>query len=279
MSRPARPTPILSRPNEVTVSQPQVLYEVAERVGVITLNRPEALNAFGGTMREDLLALLRRAEADNHVRCIVITGAGKAFCAGGDIAGMTDLQAKGDVVTISQRMQIAAEIVTMLRSLPKPVIAAVNGAAAGAGMNLSLACDIRLAASSARFAQSFVRIGLVPDWGGTYLLTRLVGTAKAMELMMTGDRIDAAEAARLGIVNHVFPDECFRDEVMALAQRLARGPAETLAHIKRATYAAAAGTLSEALDTEKAAQEALFLSENAREGMRAFLGKREPQFS
>jgi 2-(1,2-epoxy-1,2-dihydrophenyl)acetyl-CoA isomerase len=192
---------------------------------------------------------------------------------------MTDLQAKGDVDTISHRMELGAEIVKMLRSLAKPVIAAVNGAAAGAGVNLALACDIRLAASSARFAQSFVRIGLVPDWGGTYLLTRLVGTAKAMELMMTGDRIDAAEAARLGIVNHVIPDERFRDEAFAFAQRLARGPAETLAHIKQATYAAATGTLAEALDTEKAAQEALFLSENAREGMRAFLGKREPQFS
>lgn len=258
---------------------PQVLYEVTERVGVITLNRPEALNAFGGTMRDDLLALLRRAEADGSVRCIVITGAGKAFCAGGDIASMAELQASGDVATISRRMQIGGEIVTMLRSLPKPVIAAINGAAAGAGMNLALACDIRLATNSARFAESFVRIGLVPDWGGTHLLTRLVGTAKAMELMMTGDRIDATEAARLGIINKALPDERFRDEVMAFARRLARGPAETLAHIKSTTYASAGGTLSHALAAEQKAQEALFLSADAREGMRAFLDKREPQFS
>jgi 2-(1,2-epoxy-1,2-dihydrophenyl)acetyl-CoA isomerase len=243
------------------------------------LNRPEALNAFGGTMREDLLATLRRAEADEQVRCIVITGSGKAFCAGGDIPGMAALQAEGDVATISHRMDVGAEVVTMLRSLPKPVIAAVNGAAAGAGINLALACDIRLAANSARFAESFVRIGLVPDWGGTYLLTRLVGTAKAMELMMTGDRIGAADAARLNIVNHVFPDESFCDEVRAFALRLARGPAETLAHIKRATYTAAEGTLADALNAEKAAQEALFLSTNAREGINAFLDKREPKFT
>ena len=165
------------------MNSPQVLYEVSDRVGVVTLNRPEVMNAFGGSMREDLFSLLRRAAADTDVRCVAITGAGKAFCAGGDIAGMAELQARGDGTTVPQRMKIGAQVVELIRSMPKPVIAAVNGAAAGAGMNLALACDMRFAAESARFSESFVKIALVPDWGGTHLLTRLVGTAKAIEFI------------------------------------------------------------------------------------------------
>lgn len=261
------------------MSQSQILYEVTDRVGVITLNRPEVMNAFGGTMREDLLKLLQQAEADKSVRCVVITGAGKAFCAGGDIASMADMQARNDATAVPQRMKIGAQVVNLIRSMAKPVIAAVNGAAAGAGVNLALACDMRFAAESARFSESFVKIALVPDWGGTYLLTQLVGTAKAMELMMTGDRIDVAEALRIGILNRVIPDNTFRDEVLTFALRLASGPANTLAHIKRATYIGATGTLSDALQYEEQAQEAVFLSDDAREGMRAFLEKRAPKFT
>ena len=260
------------------MSQPQILYEIADRVAVVTLNRPEVMNAFGGTMREDLLKLLQHAEGDKSSRCVVITGAGKAFCAGGDVASMAEMQAKNDASAIPQRMKIGAQVVNLIRSMTKPVIAAVNGAAAGAGMNLALACDIRIAAQSARFSESFVKIALVPDWGGTYLLTQLVGTAKAMELMMSGDRIDAAEALRIGILNRVCPDETFRAEVMTFARQLASGPADTLAHIKHATYVGVAGTLSDALKYEEHAQEAVFLSDDAREGMRAFLEKRAPKF-
>ena len=178
------------------MSPTHILYEITDRVAVVTLNRPEVMNAFGGTMREDLLQMLQQAEADKKVRCIVITGAGKAFCAGGDIASMAEMQAKNDASIIPQRMKVGGQVVNLIRSMSKPVIAAVNGAAAGAGVNLALACDMRFAAQSARFSESFVKIALVPDWGGTYLLTQLVGTAKAMELMMSGDRIDAAEALR-----------------------------------------------------------------------------------
>jgi 2-(1,2-epoxy-1,2-dihydrophenyl)acetyl-CoA isomerase len=163
--------------------------------------------------------------------------------------------------------------------MAKPVIAAVNGAAAGAGVNLALACDMRFAAQSAHFSESFVKIALVPDWGGTYLLTQLVGTAKAMELMMSGNRIDAAEALRIGIVNRVLPDDTFLEDVVIFARQLASGPANTLAHIKRATYIGAIGTLSDALQYEEQAQESVFLSDDAREGMRAFLEKRAPRFS
>lgn len=259
--------------------QPQILFECSDGLATITLSRPEAMNAFGGSMREDLLQALRDAAADVAVRCVVVTGAGKAFCAGGDVASMVELQARNDVSVITDRMHVGAEVVQLIRAMPKPVIAAINGAAAGAGMNLALACDMRLAADTARFSASFVKLALVPDWGGTYLLTRLVGTAKAMELMMTGDRLDAAEALRLGLVNRVVASDAFRQEVMAFARRLAEGPAETLAHIKRATLIGAAGTLSDALRTEEAAQAELFLSADAREGMRAFVEKRPPKFN
>jgi 2-(1,2-epoxy-1,2-dihydrophenyl)acetyl-CoA isomerase len=261
------------------MSQSQILYEITDRVGMLTLNRPEVMNAFGGTMREDLLQMLRQAETDKNVRCVVITGAGRAFCAGGDIASMAEMQAKNEASIVSQRMKVGGQVVNLIRSMAKPVIAAVNGAAAGAGVNLALACDMRFAAQSAHFSESFVKIALVPDWGGTYLLTQLVGTAKAMELMMSGNRIDAAEALRIGIVNRVLPDDTFREDVVILARQLAGGPANTLAHIKRATYIGATGTLSDALKYEEQAQESVFLSDDAREGMRAFLEKRAPRFS
>lgn len=265
--------------SELAMNQIQILYDVTEGVGTVTLNRPEAMNAFGGTMREDVLRLLRQAEGDSRVRCVVITGAGKAFCAGGDIASMAELQAREDTAVISQRMDVGADVVHLLRAMPKPVIAAINGAAAGAGLNLALACDMRLAAESAKLSASFVKIALVPDWGGTYLLTRLVGTAKAMELMMTGDRLTAADALRLGLVNRVIADTAFREQAMSFARQLASGPIATLAHIKRATYLGATGHLSESLATEAQAQTSLFLSDDAREGMRAFLEKRSPRFS
>ncbi|MSR14033.1 MAG: 2-(1,2-epoxy-1,2-dihydrophenyl)acetyl-CoA isomerase [Gammaproteobacteria bacterium] len=256
----------------------QVLSESIDGVAVIRLNRPEVMNAFGGTMRQDLLAALEHAARDNTIRCLVITGVGDAFCAGGDIVNMAELQANNDVGEIKQRIVLAARIVQMLRELPKPVIAAVNGAAAGAGINLALACDIRYASERAKFAESFVKIGLVPDWGGHYLLTQLVGTGRAMDLIMTGDRIDADEALRLGIVNRIYPHETMLEEVIERARALAAGPASALAAIKRGVYLGATGSLAETLEYEKAAQCIAFLSADAREGVRAFIEKRAPKF-
>ena len=256
-----------------------LLYDVTDGVALITLNRPEVMNAFSDTMREDLLRAVREAASNTEVRCVVITGAGRAFCAGGDIASMAELQDKGDTSVIDRRMTLGSQVVRCLHEMPKPVIAAINGAAAGAGMNLALACDIRLAATSARFSESFVKIGLVPDWGGTYLLTQIVGTGKALELMMSGDRIDAEEAFRLGLLNRIFPDETFREDALCVAQQFAAGPPGTLAHIKRAVYIGATGTLVEACAYEAEAQRQVFLSNDAREGMRAFLEKRAPRFS
>jgi 2-(1,2-epoxy-1,2-dihydrophenyl)acetyl-CoA isomerase len=255
-----------------------IRYHVADRVATITLNRPEVMNAFGGSMREDLLARLEDAAGDPTVRCIVITGAGRAFCAGGDITSMRDLQARDDTTVLATRMAVAARLVQRLHDIPKPVIAAVNGAAAGAGVNLALACDLRYGAESAQFAESFVRIGLIPDWGGHYLLTRLVGTARALELLMTGERIDAQEAHRLGILNQVFPDGTFTEAVQTRARRLAAGPPHALAAIKRGVYLGATDSLAATLDFEATAQRELFLSSDAREGMQAFLDKRAPRF-
>lgn len=260
------------------MSTSHLLYDITDRISTITLNRPEVMNALGGTMREDLLSRLEQAEHDPTVRCVIITGAGVAFCAGGDIANMVEMQARNDASILAQRMTLGGKVVQFIRHMTKPVIAAINGAAAGAGMNLALACDIRYGSDRARFAESFVKIGLVPDWGGHYLLTQIVGTSRALELIMTGDRIDAEEAYRLGLINRIFPHDTLHEEVRNFAKRLADGPAETLARIKRGVYIGATGTLAEALTYEEQAQSAVFLSADAREGMRAFLEKRPPQF-
>lgn len=258
--------------------QLEVLTAVEQGVATVTLNRPEAMNAFSDDMRGTLLEHLRALAGRGDVGCVVITGAGKAFCAGGDIASMVALQEAGDDSVVESRIAMSGRVLQQIRELPQPVLAAVNGAAAGAGMNLALACDIRLASSAAIFAESFVKIGLVPDWGGFQFLSRLAGSAKAMELMMTGERIDAAEAHRLGLVNKVIPAESFAAEVGEYAARLAAGPRAALAAIKRGVYLGAAGTAAEVLDYEREIQGELFLSSDAREGMRAFLAKRPPEF-
>lgn len=244
----------------------------------LTLNRPEVMNAFGGTMREDLRDALAAAEIDASVRCIVITGAGKAFCAGGDVASMARLQDAGDTQEIGHRMAVAAEVIEIIRRMGKPVIAAINGAAAGAGMNLALACDWRYAARSARFAESFIKIGLVPDWGGHFLLTELVGPARAMELIMMGDRIDAETALRFGIVNEVVDDPDLARFTQTRAEALAAAPAEAIAAIKHGVRRALQGELRETLAWESKTQRALFLGADAREGMRAFIEKRPARF-
>lgn len=255
-----------------------ILIGVESGVATVTLNRPEAMNAFGDGMRETLLKTLEAFGADPAVRCVVVTGAGRAFCAGGDVVSMAALQDRNDTAVIEDRMTLAARVIQTIRGIPQPVVAAVNGAAAGGGMNLALACDMRLASDRAIFAESFVRIGLVPDWGGFSLLPQIVGTAKAMELMMLGDRIDAADAHRLGLVNHVYPQEEFAQAVATFARRLAAGPPETLARIKQGVYFRARESLADAFAYEYRIQRQVFLSDDAREGMRAFIEKREPAF-
>lgn len=256
----------------------RLLYEAADGVAILTLNRPEVMNAFEDGMREAMFEQLEACGEDPEIRAVVITGAGKAFSAGGDIASMAKLQDDNDLSVVEARMSIAGQVIQKIRSIPQPVLAAINGAAAGGGMNLALACDMRIASDRAVFAESFVKIGLVPDWGGFDFLTKLIGTAKAMELMMLGDRIDAAEALRLGLVNRVVPDAEFRDEAAKLARRLADGPPETLAAIKQGVYRGAESSLPETLAYEYATQRRLFLRNDAREGMKAFLEKRPPVY-
>jgi 2-(1,2-epoxy-1,2-dihydrophenyl)acetyl-CoA isomerase len=191
---------------------------------------------------------------------------------------MTVLQDDGDTSVVQGRMRTAARVVHLLAEVSKPTIAAINGPAAGAGMNVALACDMRVGSDRALFSESFVKIGLVPDWGGFHTLTQLIGTAKAMELMMTGDRVDAATAERLGLLNHVYPHDTFEQDWRAFAQRLATGPATALAQIKRGVQIGATGSIDDALAHEYDTQSEVFLSADAREGMRAFLEKRPPQF-
>src|SRR6185503_11204300 len=207
---------------------------VRDHVAAITLNRPEKLNAFTGTMREDLLAALESAERNQTVRVVVLTGAGRAFCAGGDVEYMSELQQRGDVASFRKLLDAGRDVVLQIANMEKPVIAAVNGVAAGAGCNLALACDYRIASDAAKFAESFVRIGLHPDWAGTWFLPRLAGYGRAFELMLSGRTIDAAEALEIGIVDRVVAAASFADEVAALARTFADAPPVAAAGIKRA---------------------------------------------
>lgn len=247
-------------------------------VGTITLNRPDKLNAFAGRMREEMADAVRSMAADDAVRVLVVTGAGRAFCAGADISYMQQLLATGDREAFSALVDAGRSVVTTIRETTKPVIASVNGPAAGGGANLALACDLRIASDRASIGQTFTRIGLHPDWGGTYFLPRLVGPAKALELIFTGEMVDAAEALRLGLFNRVVPHARLADETAALARTLADKPPLALAAAKRAIYASDGVGLAAMLDVELAHQLECFASDDAREGLNAFLEKRTASF-
>lgn len=250
----------------------------ADFVTTITLNRPEKLNAFSGTMREDLLAALKAAESNDDCRVVIITGAGRAFCAGGDVEYMSGLQKANDVVAFRKLLDAGRDIILQITSMPKPVIAAINGVAAGAGCNLALACDYRIASEGAKFSESFVRIGIHPDWGGTWLLPRLVGRSAALELMMTGRMIDAAEAARIGMIDRVVPSTGLSPEVERFARTLADGPPISIGDIKRALAASETNDLRTQIEMESEHQLRAFSSRDAAEGMAAFFEKRGAKF-
>ncbi|HUP50571.1 MAG TPA: enoyl-CoA hydratase-related protein [Thermoanaerobaculia bacterium] len=249
-----------------------------EQVATITLNRPERLNAFAGTMRHDLLEALLAAERDPACRAVVITGAGRAFCAGGDIEAMAALQKAGDVESFRTLLDAGGEVVLQIIGMNKPVLASINGVAAGAGCNLALACDYRIASEEAKLGQTFVRIGLHPDWGGTWLLPRLAGRGRAFELMATGRMIGAAEAAAMGMVDRVTPAGELASETARLAAVLAAAPPLPLAGIKRALREAERNDLRGQLALESEQQRRAFLSADAAEGMAAFFEKRAPLF-
>lgn len=255
--------------------------QVAETEGIatITLNRPDKLNAFIGHMRRDLAEALEHAGSDRNVRVVIITGAGRAFCAGGDVAFMAELMQRRDAEEFSRILGAGRRVILAIRQMTKPVIASINGPASGAGFNLALACDLRIAANTATFSQSFAKVGLHPDWGGTYFLPRLVTPNKACELFFLGESIDANEAARLGIVNQVVAPEELENSTMQLAQRLRAAPPIALAAAKHAVYLSQASELEEMLRYETEAQLRCFESDDGHEGVHAFLEKREPKFT
>jgi len=255
--------------------------DVTEDSGIvtITLNRPDKLNAMVGHMRRDLAEALEDAGSDRNVRVVVITGAGRAFCAGGDLERAAELIEQGNGEEFARLLGAARRVVTAIRQMTKPVIASVNGPASGAGCNLVLACDLRIAAASATFAQSFVKIGFQPDWGGTYFIPRLVPSNKACELFFLGDAIDAPEALRLNLLNWVVPDADLEAETRKLAERLRDAPPISIASAKQAVYAGQHEDLETMLRYEVEGQMRCFESRDGKEGVRAFLEKRAPRFT
>jgi enoyl-CoA hydratase/carnithine racemase len=240
-----------------------LLYDVKDRIATLTLNRPDRLNALNDVLRDDLYDAITKSAADPEVRVLVVTGAGRGFCSGGDVKGMSERNQSGQAAPLVDKYAPKRDrIIAAMRDCLKPIIAAVNGAAAGAGMNVALACDMRIASSAAKFAQSFVKRGLHPDWGGTYFLPRVVGVAKACELIFTGDVIDANEALKLGIVNSVVAPEELMNETYA----------------KRSIYHNQDADLRAALEFETFAQNITRETEDSKEGVKAFVEKREPQF-
>ncbi|MDG2304852.1 MAG: enoyl-CoA hydratase-related protein [Candidatus Binatia bacterium] len=257
---------------------PAVRYEVSEAgVATLTLDRPDKRNAM---MPPDWGALedgLDEAAADDAVKVIVVTGAGGTFCSGGDLKTMGE-RLEQSPVKRSTELHRLVRSTQRFRETLKPVIGAVNGPAIGAGCVLALACDVRLAAASASFSVPFLRIGMQPDFGGAYFLPRILGTAKTFELLWMQDSLSAAQAEELGVVNRVFPDDEFVGGVRAFAERVARNPPGALAMSKLTVYHGAEQSLRELLDLEALAQTVLSKSDDAREGVQAFVEKRRPRF-
>ena len=257
-----------------------LIYNVDNLVATITLNRPETLNALTPSMRQSFAAALELAETDDSVRVIVITGAGKGFCSGGDVKAMNEARKSCKASVLDDKIDpIRDRIVLALRDSTKPIIAAVNGAAAGAGMNIALACDIRIASDTAKFGETFAKRGLHPDWGGTYFLPRIVGMAKACELIWSGKMIQAREALELGIVSQLETPEALMTATLEMANSFAAGPPIAIRMAKRAMYRSMDSTLREALEFETYAQNTCSATSDAKEGIAAFVEKREAVFT
>jgi 2-(1,2-epoxy-1,2-dihydrophenyl)acetyl-CoA isomerase len=255
-----------------------VLISVESGVQRITLNRPEKLNALNPEMHQALRRALEQAIDDSAIRAVLLTGAGRGFCTGQDLS---ERNVAPGAAPIDLSVSIGSyynPLVRRMRELPKPIVCAVNGVAAGAGANLALACDIVLAARSASFVESFSRLGLVPDSGGTYFLPRLVGTARAMGLALLAEPLSAEDAERWGLIWKAVDDARLMDEAAALAQKLASGPTRGYGLVKKALLASPANSLDAQLDLERDLQREAGFSEDYREGVRAFMEKRPPRY-
>lgn len=257
----------------------QIRFESSGGIARITLNRPDRLNSFTTQMHEELRDALRRVADDGSARVLLLTGEGRGFCAGQDLADRAVAPGDAPVDLGASIDNNYRPLVLTLRSLALPVVCAVNGVAAGAGANIALACDIVIATRSASFIQAFCRIGLIPDAGGTFFLPRLVGSARAMGLALLGDKLTAEQAEEWGLIWKCVDDEAFASTVDALLAHFAQAPTGGLAAIKRALYASAGNTLEEQLTLERDAQRTLGQSADYREGVAAFLGKRPPSFT
>jgi len=260
-------------------STSSVLHETRRgSIATLIMNRPDKLNALNNELSTALNEALVRIAGDSSVHVVVLTGAGRAFCAGGDLGAIGKGREKGDVTELGPILRSGMQAVVNIRSMPQPVIAAVNGPAAGAGMNLALAADIRLAVDGSMFGQNFARVGLFPDYGGTYFLPQLVGPSIAAEMFYTGEMIDAATAHRLGIINHLFPADQFEASVAAFVKKIAEGPQVPIRAVKQAIFHRDKDGLMQALEREVEVQMRCFHSPDCLEGIRAFHEKRQPKF-
>lgn len=268
----------MSQASHPVPTSPVLLESKQGPVATLTMNRADRLNALNNELATALNEAITRIAADRTIHVVVLTGAGRAFCAGGDLTVISAGRARSDAAELAPLLRSGMQAVLKLRTMPQPVIAAVNGPAAGAGMNLALAADLRIAVEEAVFGQNFTKVGLFPDYGGTFFLPQLVGPAKAAELFYTGDIIEAKTALRLGIVNHVFSADRFPVEVQNLALKIATGPQLAIRAIKQTIFANEKSALVEALEREVEHQLKCFHSHDCLEGVRAFLEKREPSF-
>lgn len=257
-----------------------ILIDKKDGYGIITLNRPDKLNAFNDELTFALQDALKEMEKDAGVRAIVLTGAGRGFCSGQDLQSRNISEDAGQRPSLGDSIRRRYNpIILKLRRLEKPLIAAVNGVAAGAGASLAFACDFRIVTENTTFIQSFTKVGLVPDSGSTFLLPRLIGATKAFELMLSADKLDAAEALRLGLINKVVAADALMTEATALAQKLAQGPTKAFGLTKRALNRAIFPDLDELLEYEASLQEIAGRSDDFQEGVKAFIEKRQPAYT
>ncbi len=255
-----------------------IIYEKKGGKATLTLNRPRSLNALNREIIDELLAALKEASGDPEVKVLILTGAGRAFCFGADISEFSQPRDLEDLAPAHLLLEKVQEIIRLLIAIPKPVIAALNGFATGLGLDLALACDLRIAAERAKLAEAFISLGLVPDGGGTFFLPRLVGLAKAAEMIFTGEPMSAAEAERIGLLNRVVATEELPKAIDILADKLIKSPSLALSLAKQALWKNLHGNLESALEEEARNQKVCLASEDHREAVRAFLEKRDPVF-